>query len=214
MHKKYGMLSISTHVRELLNKEGPIVRISPWEVHINDPDFFEQIYSVTSKLDKDHWYYRFVDSSLSGFGTANAELHRIRRGAMSKFFSSTSIARVEPLLKECVGKLCLRLKEHGRTGVHVDLSNAYRCIASDIVSEYSMPDAPVRLDEPDFAASYNRVIRDFSHIALWHRQFGFVFDIINRIPRWFIAKTDPGPGLAVYDNIAVSIAFEAQNNLC
>lgn len=120
---------------------------------------------------------------------------------------------MEPLSKECIGKLCLRLQEHGKTGTHVDLSNAYRCLASDVVSEYSIPEAPVRLDEPDFAAEYNRVLRDFSHVALWHRHLGFVFHIMNRIPRWFIAKTDPGPGLAVYDNMAVSIDIELTTSI-
>lgn len=45
---------------KLKQPQGPIVRISPREVHVNDPDFFNQLYSVTNKLEKDWWYYRFV----------------------------------------------------------------------------------------------------------------------------------------------------------
>ena len=40
------------------------MRISPREVHINDPEYFNQLYSAASKLDKDWWYYRCVATFL------------------------------------------------------------------------------------------------------------------------------------------------------
>lgn len=39
---------------------GPIIRINPWEVHIDgraDPAFWDVLYSNSNKLDKDPWYY-------------------------------------------------------------------------------------------------------------------------------------------------------------
>lgn len=60
------------------------------------------------------------------------------------------------------------------------------------------------LQSPDFAASYNRVVRNFSQICVWNRHFPIIVPIFMAIPRYIIAKVDPGPSLAVVDNQAVS----------
>lgn len=40
--------------------QGPIVRISPWEVHIADPEFLSVILDNKSQFDKKiEWKYRF-----------------------------------------------------------------------------------------------------------------------------------------------------------
>ncbi|GIZ37790.1 hypothetical protein CKM354_000122500 [Cercospora kikuchii] len=36
-------------IRELHEQYGPIVRINPYEVHINDPDYYNEIYTGPSK---------------------------------------------------------------------------------------------------------------------------------------------------------------------
>lgn len=179
---------------------GPIIRISPHEVHIRDSDYFLQFNCNTPKLDKYAWYYNFVAAPLAGFGTTLHELHRTRRAAMANYFSTANVTRLEPLIHSCVSKLISRLDEHRLQGKVVDLSNAYRCLATDVITEYSLPHSRSMLDSPDFAAGYNRVLRDFSNIATWHRHIPIIFPIFNAIPRWVIAKLDPGPSLAVFDN--------------
>ncbi len=179
---------------------GPIVRISPHEVHIKDSDYFLRLNSNTSKLDKYAWYYNFVAAPLSSATTISHEVHRTRRAAVAKYFSTANVARLEPLIQSCVSKLISRLDEHRRQGKIADLSNAYRCLATDIITEYALPRSRLMLDSPNFAADYNRVLRNFAHIATWNRHVPIIFQIFNIIPRSVIAKLDPGPSLAVFDN--------------
>ncbi|KAF8850900.1 hypothetical protein BDZ45DRAFT_167600 [Acephala macrosclerotiorum] len=47
------------------------------------------------------------------------------------------------------------------------------------------------LDSPDFAASFQRAIRDFPQIGTWHRHFGLILDIFSTMPRWLVAVIDP-----------------------
>lgn len=179
---------------------GPIVRISPWEVHIDDPAFFDTFYT-NNKLDKDAWFYRAFGDNGAAVGTAPWEQHKARRGAMAKFFSSANVAKLEPKVLARVQRLLDRVEEHRREGKVVDISNAYRCFATDVISDYAAPESRDFLSAPDFAASFNRVLRDFSEFMLWHRHFPIVFPIMNLIPKSIIAKMDSdGANLAVVEN--------------
>lgn len=43
------------------NLKGPIIRINPFEIHIIDPEYIDQIYAVSSKSrDKYKWAHRFT----------------------------------------------------------------------------------------------------------------------------------------------------------
>ena len=194
----------ASEARYLLIVQGPIVRISPDEVHINDPEYYSQLHSFSLKLDKCGWYYNFAASPTAGFSTASYELHRIRRGALAKYFSMSNVARLEPLIQSCVTRLCSRLEEHRKEGTVVDLSSAYRCLASDVIMEYALPHSQRLLHSSHFAASYHRVVRNLGRIGLWNRQFPFIVPLFRTIPRWIIAKLDTGPTLSLADFQIVS----------
>lgn len=178
---------------------GPIVRIGPNECHILDPNFFDEFYTVSSRLDKDAWYYAFVASQDAGFGTSNADLHRARRKAMSRFFSSSAIASLESSSREKVLKLCQRLQDIRKSGKLVNLSNAFRCLAADSVTNYCMPKGFNLLDSIDFADDYNRQARTISYIAVWHRHIPIIIPIFMRMPRWFVKMTSTEGGLLSFD---------------
>ena len=77
---------------------GPIVRISPNEVQINDPEYFAELNSNTLKLDKYAWYYGFAAAAGSGFGTVSSDLHWIRRNALAKYFSTSNVSQLETFI--------------------------------------------------------------------------------------------------------------------
>ncbi|KAF2834761.1 cytochrome P450 [Patellaria atrata CBS 101060] len=186
-------------IEQLHKQYGPIMRIGPNEVHISDPDHFETLHNVTNRIDKDQWYYRFVGSQDAGFGTGDADLHRIRRKAMNRFFASSAISNLEPSSREKVQKMCRRLQEMRKDGRPVNLSNAFRCLAADSVTYYCMPQGFNLLDSIDFAEDYNRQARTISYIAVWHRHIPIIFPIFMRMPRWFVKMTFTEGGLLAFD---------------
>ncbi|KAF2190227.1 putative cytochrome P450 [Zopfia rhizophila CBS 207.26] len=196
-------------IEEMHQQYGPIVRINPWEVHINDPTYWDVLYS-NNKLEKDPWYYRAFGSDGATVCTVSPELHRIRRGAMANFFSRANVAKLEPRVLSRVQQLCSRLEEHKDRGKAVDISNAFRCLATDIVTDYAAPRTRDFLSTPDFAAAFNRVLRDFSGLMHWHRHIPVVFTIMTSIPRGFIEWMDPtGANVAIIDNQA-DLLFQAR----
>ncbi|CRK47856.1 hypothetical protein BN1723_007789, partial [Verticillium longisporum] len=43
-------------IREMHSDYGPIVRINPHELHVSDPDFFDDLYVANRRLDKYQWW--------------------------------------------------------------------------------------------------------------------------------------------------------------
>jgi cytochrome P450 len=111
---------------ERMHKQyGPIVRIGPNEVHIVDPEFYNVLYAAGSqKRNKDHF-------ALDGFGlpdavleTGSHDLHRMRRAALSPYFSTQAIAKMEPVVHEKLNLLYEKLEQIRGTRQVVDIEAA------------------------------------------------------------------------------------------
>ncbi|RMZ91259.1 hypothetical protein DV736_g1486, partial [Chaetothyriales sp. CBS 134916] len=185
-------------INKLHDKYGPIVRISPREVHIRDPDFFDKVYNVTNKFSKDTFFYRFLDSNEGALATETAELHRIRRKPMNRFFSTEAIRRLSQPIMANVEKLCKRLDEFKQSGAPVNLSNAFRCFVTDNTTDYVLPHGYNMLDNEDFASDFNKQTKMFVIASLWHRYFPFILKVLMVTPREWLKLAPPG-SLEAYD---------------
>ena len=105
-------------IRSLHEKYGPIVRISPYEVHICDPEFYDTLYTASNANKKDRWKWYTAGLGLpeSTLATVDQGLHRNRRSAMSPFFSKQKVRKLEPMIQERASTLVLRLREHVKKG--------------------------------------------------------------------------------------------------
>lgn len=166
---------------------GPIVRISPHEVHVNDPAFFNEMYSMTKKLHKDPWFYSWLDRNGSVFATMDPDLHKLRSAPVKKLLSPSSVGRIEPVLKDHLQAFMHRLGEFRDDKKTVPLSEAYRALAVDIVSDLSLPESMALLKRQDFGAGYHKFTRDLTCLSLWNRQFPMFTRALQLLPRWFVA---------------------------
>lgn len=141
---------------------GPVVRINPEELHFNDVAFIDEIYALGGrKRDKQAHFLNFVAGPItwSMFATLDHDHHRIRRSAMNKFFSRTQIYNIEPMVKKFADQLCdkmirlsrsnlikknpkLRLTVEGSQNKEpLDVTTAYSCFSSDVISGYCFGDS-------------------------------------------------------------------------
>lgn len=101
---------------------GTIVRISPYEIHINDPEYIEEVYPGSSRRTMKYgWAMRMFGIRSSFLVIESHELHRIKRAALAHYFSKSSIQRLEPGVQAMVDKLVARLQEVKCTGRNVNL---------------------------------------------------------------------------------------------
>ena len=170
------------------------MRINPREVHIQDPKFFDQLYSTSMKLNKDWYYYRFADTSDAAFGTSSYSQHRQRRKAFNRFFSLSAILDLEKQVRESVLQLCARLEEHRQTNRPVILGSAFRSLATDVVSQYVLSEGFNLLRARDFGKDYHNVNRTLSGVAAFNRHFSFIIPTVMMLPTWLV-KLTATPGM-------------------
>lgn len=134
---------------------GPIIRVSPREIHINDVDFLENIYSTSNarKRDKDWMQTRGLDVGMSTSGTIPHDLHRLRREALQPFFSRESVMKLEPTIKQKISLLCAHFGSAQASGRPLNLSDLYYALARDIVFTYSFGKESNVLDDEQEAAA-------------------------------------------------------------
>ncbi|KAF2100215.1 putative cytochrome P450 [Rhizodiscina lignyota] len=173
-------------LRELHQKYGPIVRISPRELHIQDSEFYDELYAPKNrKPDKDTEWVKF---SMPGsiFSTAPHELHRIRRAPLNPFFSKRSVAQLESLIAEKIEKLRNRFERASDTGEVILLDAAFMALTTDVISDYAFAHEWNYLDEPDFNRQWLQTIRGVFQSGQLGRHFPWMQDFMQQLPRSWV----------------------------
>ena len=116
-------------LEQLHAQYGPIVRIGPDEIHVNDARFYKEMYgSSTHRRDKSPiWYWMnglgaVGDQSM--FITLDHDHHRLRKAGLGTYFSKRKVQELEPRVREKVLLLRQRLLERAG-GVAVNLKDAF-----------------------------------------------------------------------------------------
>ncbi|KAK3942087.1 cytochrome P450 [Diplogelasinospora grovesii] len=183
-------------INEMHEDYGPIVRISPWELHIRDQEWSE-IYKISRRAYKPEWYYRFLGSTSNVFTTVSHEQHRMRRDAIQAYFSPAAVARHEAEIERLVDKLIARLRDEyqGKEDRAVDLYDAFRCLATDVATAFAFRKPFGHLDSPDWEHDGNRAVQSFGRLGLFNRQAnGLVMKVLRSIPTWLAVALNPGGG--------------------
>ena len=126
-------------IRDMHEKYGPIVRITPDELHVNDPNFHTEL-MPTGKQHRRNKYPRLIRMfgfSQSAGATADHDLHRVRRGAMSKMFSKESVRKLGPIMRRTWSNMLVRFEEHRQSGNEINLLHMFGAFTNDVISEYA-----------------------------------------------------------------------------
>ncbi len=112
-------------IEEMHRQYGPIIRINPQELHVYDPTFFDSVYSGNGKWAKPPYMVRSMDPGFSAFGTLDHDHHRLRRGALNRFFSKQKVSALQHVVQDLANKLCEKLESYCNTGTPIDFEGAF-----------------------------------------------------------------------------------------
>lgn len=162
-------------IKELHEVYGPIVRINPIHIHINDPDYLEDIYaSGKRRRERDPWSLHNSDNGfLSGslLQTMDHDTHRMRRGALNPFFSKRAIQDLESVLVDKINTLVRRLSQARRAGEVVNLTYAIAALTLDIASAYALGADVGNLGRADWGADWLDAFKTVGKVRPLGRQF-------------------------------------------
>ncbi|KAL7622978.1 hypothetical protein AAE478_006657 [Parahypoxylon ruwenzoriense] len=138
-------------VEEMHRKYGPIVRIRPDVVHINDPGFIEKLYSQSPKHRRERYWtiLQTLQATGSILATRDHDLHRRRRAVLNPFFSQQNVRHLEPVINDTLANLFHRMDEWAKAGAPVRMNVAFRAATKDIIQAYAFGEGDKCLDKED-----------------------------------------------------------------
>ncbi|KAH7066485.1 cytochrome P450 [Paraphoma chrysanthemicola] len=182
-------------IKRMHEQYGPIVRIAPDELHIDDPEYWQEVYcsnSASRPIDKqEKLQHRF---GLPGaiFSTPSAELHRLRRSAMAGFFSRQRLRETQNRVNQLVNRISQRVSnEYAGTGRALDIGDMFSCLAVDIVTELCFRRCTNCTEAPEFKAPLVVTIINNIWLSHWNAHFRPLLAWIERLPDFCIVILAP-----------------------
>ncbi|OHF03112.1 cytochrome P450 [Colletotrichum orchidophilum] len=126
------------YIHSLHERYGTVVRISPHQVAVSDPEGFVAIHRIGSGFLKSPWYEDLVSDSGVGIGvfaTIDPTRHAARRKIFSRAFSTTSLRQnCEVVVREKVAKAVHRIKGEALHGSS-DILHWWMLMTSDVIGQ-------------------------------------------------------------------------------
>jgi cytochrome P450 len=190
LYQSYYNCRYYLEIERLHDRYGPVVRITPDEVHIaTNSDDYDKIYHVGSKYSKSPNFYNALCVPHSSVGTASNEMHKIKRGAMNPIFARQKVLDVESIVQDKVAKVIRRLESSvSKTSVAnetgVDLHHAFRAVSVDVASEFAFGNCYNFLDKSDTGAKFFEMARGIGPALYAFQQFPSLQILALKIPPW------------------------------
>lgn len=165
---------------------GPVVRITPDELHINAPDFYDVLYAGGAegkRRDKYPWAYDLPLLDGASWTTIQDEEHARRRKGVAGFFSLKSVLEgADAVVRRKLEVLSAKVEKGRGKGEVVCLDEAFVAAFTDVVTEYGLGVSMGLLEEEGegYAAEWYGLLRSGSEQSLWAKHVPWV----GRWARW------------------------------
>jgi cytochrome P450 len=171
---------------------GPVVRINPNELHVSDPDFYEELYGgPTRKRDKFKWSANMFGQPNTLLSTVDHDTHKRRRAPVARFFSLQAIRRFDPVIRKKLDAMNHRFTEYQGTGQPVNLTTAFISLTTDIITEYAFGVSYGYLEAEGFNPDWLPVLISASEQSLLHKQVPWFTNTLRKIPLEWMIKIKP-----------------------
>ncbi|KAI1763998.1 cytochrome P450 [Hypoxylon sp. FL1150] len=183
-------------VEEVHRKYGPIVRIQPVVVHINDPTFIEKLYSQSPKLRRERYWtiLQTLQADGSVLATKDHDLHRRHRAVLNPYSSQQNVRRLEPVINDTLATLFYRIDRWAKAGAPVRMNIAFRAATKDIIQAYAFGEGDKYLEMEDCNTAFFDITAPHSLVHL-ETHFYWLTTLMTNIPPKIMTALTPHVGV-------------------
>jgi len=180
----------TSHIRQLHAKYGPVVRISPDEISINDPDFYDEYYgSCHAVKDKIPTTANILGTTSGTFGTIDHHVHQQRRQGSNAFFSSSNLTKADHIIREHVDRLALKLSRDLSTVWETRVQ--FMALKLDIFYDFAFGDSLHLQDNPRAAEEWDATMEAIATCAPFVKLFPWILPLAVKLPVMLVYVFSP-----------------------
>ncbi|BCS18374.1 cytochrome P450 [Aspergillus puulaauensis] len=178
-------------IKKQHERYGPIVRITPDELHVLDADLWESVFTKAGRVDKYSWMSNRFGNDTSVLTTAPDSLHRIRRGALNPFFSRQRVLGLQNIIRQKLDVLLKKVKDYQGLDAPVPIHRGYMAFSEDIIMQYCFGHDYASLYKQDWAPILHDAFAGVSITGNMALQFPLIPKFMNTLPYSWIEKLEP-----------------------
>ncbi|KAF1842730.1 cytochrome P450 [Cucurbitaria berberidis CBS 394.84] len=178
-------------IAKMHQKYGPIVRISPNEVHFNDLDFIDSLYPGAGERKTNRPVMVGKQSGTPDYMTATEDhdMHRRRRAVINPFFSVASVRKLEPVIRQHTEKVLARLEQATEP---VEMNLLFKAYANDTVVQYAFGVCFHFLDDAECGKPYFKAVDMFFSLNHLFGHWPFIGWMVGKAPGWVMRNFGEG----------------------
>jgi cytochrome P450 len=144
------------HIQALHEKYGPIVRVSPKEVSVSDPQSVAMIHKINSGFTKSPWYIDVVPFGRPIlFSMNDTKAHATRRKLFARAFSKTYLRQTYESTVHTMTKLVVeKMKAEAKTKGTTDVLKWWTFMATDVSALLMFGDSFHTIEQGQVSESY------------------------------------------------------------
>ncbi|KAK7428184.1 hypothetical protein QQZ08_005250 [Neonectria magnoliae] len=178
----------TSKIAKMHERYGPIIRISPDELHINDPSFFPTLFRHEGRWDKYAWAVNAQSIHGATIFTADHDQHKARRQPLNPCFSKATVASRQGMIRKKLVRLCERISEFAETGRVLDIGAAISAFQRDVLTNYVLGKSYDDLEKEDFNAGMMIVAQAGGKVWRLTKHFPWYGPTLLSIPKDFLIK--------------------------
>lgn len=177
-------------IGELHDQYGPIIRISPNEVHVRDSSFMDTVYPGSSAKPVEKWPW-----AMTMFGSLEraeaVKTGQYRKRMPHAFFSKSAVRHRVADMQPHVDKMIDRLDTCRSTGEPVNMTWLFAGLLQDITLEMCFGESFDNMSKPDYGREQLELNMSLLRCCHLQAHFPILLQLKRYLPRSLLGKLSP-----------------------